>query len=98
MSYARSGLLTSLRGRLWVIPPVLSGVAVLSWGLRTGRIVLPSPGADQQRAIELQLDTEDVELCDRFGFTPGTPRHLGCKRDLLAMRHRDQALQSPTNF
>ncbi len=98
MPYARCGLLTSLLTRLWVVPPVLTGVAVLSWGLRSGRVVLPSPGADQQRAIELQLDTEDTELCDRFGFAPGSPRHLGCKRDLLAMRHRDEALQSPINF
>ncbi len=95
---ACSGLLTALLPRLWVAPPVLAGVAVLSWGLQTGRVVLPSPGADQQRAIELQLDTEDAEFCDRFGFAPGSPRHLGCKRDLLAMRHRDEALQSPTDF
>ena len=93
MLHARSGLLTSLRARLWVMPPVLIGIAVLSWGIRSGRIVLPSPGVEQQHAIELQFDTEDADLCDQFGFAPGTSRHVGCKRDLLAMRHRDQEMQ-----
>jgi hypothetical protein len=98
MRQVHSGLPNSLRTRLWMVPPLLVGIFAFSWGIRTGRIVLPSLALDQQRAIELQFDAEDAKFCDQFGFAPGTLHYGACKRNLLVMRRRDQELQNTIYF
>ncbi len=80
--------------RLWALPPVVTGLAVLMLGAWTGRIVLPNPLAEQQRAVAAQVDQEDADLCRKFGLVLGTPAHLSCKQDLLELRQHDQMVQT----
>ena len=67
---------------LWVLGPALILAMLLN--------IPTMHAAQEQAAAQLAADigAENLEYCARWGMPAGTPRHLDCIRDLVAIRAR----------
>jgi len=76
--------------------PVYRAIERGLWALAPGLILLlaltyPSMKAARQDAatrMDITIAAENAEYCVKWGMAAGTPEHLDCIRDLVAIRAR----------